>query len=293
MSRTKAIHWLGDCTDSGDLWELTNMRPTVVMLGSPTTLYLRVQDGIDVLVPVGWWICDDGDGPYAASAKPRSLSSSTPPSPRDGGVWQPPEHGSTRDQCLYWKPIPGGAQFCVLKPGHDGDHAPAVEAEAMRRAAPPRPEESAMRLTDEALSEWERIEALTEGDPSLRLWTYRKSLAAAMVEIRRLRALSAPPPGDAEAMAKAMRAGIEAWDSGSAPKRKAALDAMLDALHAWDRRNESVAAPPPGEERLRRLVLRDYAARGCPHGINGTTPAPGYMCEPCRAALREDTKETP
>lgn len=64
-------------------------------------------------------------------------------------------------------------------------------------------------------------------------------------------AAPAPSPGERGAlvddMANALRKGINAWDSGFRPERESAINAMLDALHAWDRRDEPAPAPPPAE----------------------------------------------
>ena len=64
---------------------------------------------------------------------------------------------------------------------------------------------------------------------------------------------SADPGALADAMADALAAGIGAWDSGLRPTREAAINAMLDALHAWERRNDAApptAAPAPSQPKV-------------------------------------------
>jgi hypothetical protein len=65
------IRWLGDCTDGGDLWELTRRRDRFPILGCPTTLYFRMDDDTIVVVPSGWWIYDwHTEHPRVSSAAP-------------------------------------------------------------------------------------------------------------------------------------------------------------------------------------------------------------------------------
>lgn len=67
----KPIHWLGDCTDSPDIWELTRRRDRFPILGSPTTLYFKQDDGSSIVVPIGWWIYDwHTDHPRVSSLAP-------------------------------------------------------------------------------------------------------------------------------------------------------------------------------------------------------------------------------
>lgn len=71
---TRAIRWMGDDTSDPDVWDLTHRydRGRVTIVGSPTTLYFTMPDRTPIIVPRGWWICDDGGEPYVSSADPRS-----------------------------------------------------------------------------------------------------------------------------------------------------------------------------------------------------------------------------
>jgi hypothetical protein len=55
-------------------------------------------------------------------------------------AWHPNPHGSTRDQCLYSRPIPGGVEFCVLPPGHTGEHRNDRARPMSAPAEAPRPD---------------------------------------------------------------------------------------------------------------------------------------------------------
>jgi hypothetical protein len=50
------------------------------------------------------------------------------------GPWR--VNRSTYGQCLASRSIPGGAEFCILKPGHAGDHQAEVRAEPSPALAP-------------------------------------------------------------------------------------------------------------------------------------------------------------
>jgi hypothetical protein len=65
-----AVHWLGDDTQDGDVWELRNHRDRYMIFGRPTTLYFKMDDGTQILVPSGWWIYDVRGSPYISSASP-------------------------------------------------------------------------------------------------------------------------------------------------------------------------------------------------------------------------------
>lgn len=65
------IHWLGDCTDPSDVWDLSRRRERFMAVGSPTTLYVKQAGGQYVLVPLGSWIYDwHTDHPLVSSDGP-------------------------------------------------------------------------------------------------------------------------------------------------------------------------------------------------------------------------------
>jgi hypothetical protein len=72
MSGDRApIQWLGDDTQDRDVYEMRERYGgRFVALGGPTTLYFNTPDGTSIIVPRGWWICDDEGEPYVASAAP-------------------------------------------------------------------------------------------------------------------------------------------------------------------------------------------------------------------------------
>jgi hypothetical protein len=65
------IHWLGDCTDNRDVWQLARLRDRFITLGCPTTLLFKMDDGTRLVVPLGWWIYDwHTEHPRVSSAAP-------------------------------------------------------------------------------------------------------------------------------------------------------------------------------------------------------------------------------